>query len=105
MENINEIKKSNKKEEKLEKISLKELRSLLKKGTVKFKYEKKDGSIRKANGTLKKSLIPEIDKDKGSENDFPDECFGYYDIDRDDWRMFIKDNFLGVIKENNKEKK
>lgn len=98
MEDINEAKKSKKKEEPVEKISLAELRNRLKKGVVRFEYEKKDGSVRKANGTLKKSLIPELDKDKGGKDDFPDNCFGYYDIDRDDWRMFLKDNFIGVIK-------
>lgn len=98
MGDINEAKKSKKKEEPVEKISLSELRDRLKKGVVRFKYEKKDGSVRKANGTLKKSLIPELDKDKGGKDDFPDNCFGYYDIDRDDWRMFLKDNFIGVIK-------
>lgn len=99
--NIQESKKTEKDD--LKKVSFKELRTMMKKGTVKFKYEKKDGTIRKANGTLKKSLIPEIDKDGGKESDFPDNCFGYYDLDRDDWRMFIKDNFLGVIKDKNKK--
>ena len=95
MEHINEGKKN-----KLKKVSLNTLRSMLKKGVVKFKYEKKDGTIRTAEGTLKKSLIPEIDKDGGGKNDFPDNCFGYYDLKKDDWRMFIKDNFLGVINDN-----
>lgn len=99
--NIQESKKTEKDD--LKKVSFKELRTMMKKGTVKFKYEKKDGTIRKANGTLKKSLIPEIDKDGGKESDFPDNCFGYYDLDRDDWRMFIKDNFLGIIKDKNKK--
>lgn len=101
MEDINEAKKSKRNEEPVDKVSLTELRKLLKQGVVRFKYEKKDGSIRKANGTLKKSLIPESDKDKGGESDFPKECFGYYDIDRDDWRMFLRDNFIGVIKKKN----
>ena len=105
MEYINEAKigKSNS----VEKVTLAELRKLLKQGVVRFKYKKKDGSIRKANGTLKKSLIPESDKDKGSRDDFPKDCFGYYDIDRDDWRMFLKDNFIGILskKENNKDQK
>ena len=104
MEDINEAKKSKKKEESAEKVSLTELRKLLKQGVVRFKYEKKDGSIRKANGTLKKSLIPESDKDKGGKNDFPEDCFGYYDIDRDDWRMFLKDNFIGILNKNKNQK-
>lgn len=74
-----------------------------KKGVVKFKYEKKDGTIRTAEGTLKKSLIPEIDKDGGAEEDFPKDCFGYYDLGKDDWRMFIRKNFLDSIEDKNKK--
>lgn len=85
---------------KIKKISLTLLRSMLKRGIVEFKYKKKDGTIRKAEGTLKKSLIPEIDKDCG--NDFPKECFVYYDLEKDDWRMFLHNNFIGII--NKKEK-
>lgn len=99
MEQVNEGAK-----EKLKKVSMTTLRSMLKKGIVKFKYEKKDGTTRTAEGTLKKSLIPEIDKDGGAESDFPDNCFGYYDLKKDDWRMFIRENFLGIIEEKKKKK-
>lgn len=101
MENIDEGKKTKRKDS-VNKVTLTELRKLLKFGVVRFKYEKKDGSIRMANGTLKKSLLPESERSKGGKDDFPDDCFGYYDIDRDDWRMFLKNNFIGVIKKENK---
>lgn len=100
MEKLDEAKKSEP-----VKVSMTKLRSMLKKGMVKFKYEKKDGTIRTAEGTLKKSLIPEIDKDGGAEDDFPKDCFGYYDLGKDDWRMFIRKNFLGVIEDKNKKTK
>lgn len=100
MEKLDEAKKSG-----LNKVSMTKLRSMLKKGVVKFKYEKKDGTIRTAEGTLKKSLIPEIDKDGRAEEDFPKDCFGYYDLGKDDWRMFIRKNFLGVIEDKNKKTK
>lgn len=99
MDEINEAKK-----EKPKKVSMSVLRSMLKKGVVKFKYEKKDGTIRTAEGTLKKSLIPEIDKDGGAESDFPEDCFGYYDLGKDDWRMFIRKNFIGIIEDKNNKK-
>jgi hypothetical protein len=99
MAEINEEKSS----KKPKKVSMTTLRSMLKKGVVKFEYKKKDGSIRKAEGTLRKSLIPEIDKDGGAESDFPEDCFGYYDLDKDDWRMFIRDNFIGIISKKNKK--
>ena len=102
MDKLNEANK-----EKVKKVSMVTLRSMMRKGVVKFKYEKKDGSIRIAEGTLKKSLIPEIDKDNGAESNFPKDCFGYYDLGKDDWRMFIRDNFIGIIedKQSKKDKK
>lgn len=103
MEHLDEKKKTKKKDDDVKKISLTVLRNMLKKDIVEFKYKKKDGSIRKAKGTLKKSLIPEIDKDS-QKRDFPEECFGYYDIDREDWRMFLRDNFIGII-ETKEDKK
>ena len=99
MAEINEGKSS----KKTKKVSLTTLRSMLKRGVVKFEYKKKDGTIRKAEGTLRKSLIPDIDKDGGTESDFPESCFGYYDLEEDDWRMFLRDNFIGLIKEKNKK--
>ena len=52
MAEINEGKSS----KKAKKVSLTTLRSMLKRGVVKFEYKKKDGTIRKAEGTLRKSL-------------------------------------------------
>ena len=45
------------------KRNLAKLKRLLKKGVVEFEYKKIDGSLRKATGTLKKSLIPDEYKD------------------------------------------
>lgn len=101
MTEINEGKSS----KNCKKVSLSVLRNMLKKGMVKFEYKKKDGTIRKAEGTLNKSLIPEIDKEEGAETDFPKECFGYYDLKKDDWRMFLRDNFIGILIEKNKKDK
>jgi hypothetical protein len=82
---------------------LSQLRRLLKNGVVEFKYKKKDGSTRKARGTLKASLLPETDKDDERTKNTSKDCFYYYDLDKSDYRAFLRDNYKGLIKEK-KEK-
>lgn len=72
------------------------LKKLLKAGVVEFSYKKKDGSIRKAKGTLKDELLPETDKDDERKKNPSKECFYYYDLKRDDFRCFLKDNFIEI---------
>jgi len=75
---------------------LSRLRKLLKAGVVEFTYKKKDGSLRKAKGTLKKSLLPELDNDEENKRKTNDDCFVYYDLKRDDYRCFLKKNFIEI---------
>lgn len=75
---------------------LSRLRKLLKAGVVEFTYKKKDGSLRKAKGTLKKSLLPELDNDDENKRKTNDDCFVYYDLKRDDYRCFLKKNFIEI---------
>lgn len=98
MENLDESKKkiSDNRDE------LKELRKLLRAGDVKFQYKKKDGTKRNAHGTLKDSLIPETSRDDDRKTKTSDDVFYYYDLKREDWRCFIKDNFI-KIKEDKKK--
>ena len=98
--------KSKEKEEQLKK-DLSELRKLLKKGEVRFTYKKKDGTVRNAKGTLKKSLIPEISQVDDRMTKKSDDVFYYYDLSREDWRCFIKTNFKKIKqdKDNGKESK
>ena len=79
---------------------LAKLKRLLKNGVVEFSYKKKDGSVRKAKGTLKDELLPETDRDDERKKNLSKECFYYFDLKRDDFRCFIRDNFLEI-----KEKK
>lgn len=72
------------------------LNKLLKAGVVEFSYKKKDGSVRKAKGTLKDELLPETDKDDKRKKNLSKECFYYYDLKRDDFRCFLKDNFIEI---------
>ena len=90
--------KKSEKQQILEKRSkdLSRLKKLLKAGVVEFSYKKKDGSVRKAKGTLKDELLPETDKDDERKKNLSKDCFYYYDLKRDDLRCFLKDNFIEI---------
>ena len=75
---------------------LSRLKKLLKAGVVEFSYKKKDGSVRKAKGTLKDELLPETDKDDERKKNLSKDCFYYYDLKRDDFRCFLRDNFIEI---------
>lgn len=82
---------------------LSRLKKLLKAGVVEFSYKKKDGSVRKAKGTLKDELLPETDKDDERKNNLSKDCFYYYDLKRDDFRCFLKDNFIEIKERKDKK--
>ena len=82
---------------------LSRLKKLLKAGVVEFSYKKKDGSVRKAKGTLKDELLPETDKDDERKKNLSKECFYYYDLKRDDFRCFLKDNFIEIKERKDKK--
>lgn len=77
---------------------LSKLRLKMKDGAVSFEFEKKDGSIRKAKGTLKNDLIPEEHRSDDRKRKTSETVFNYFDLDKEDWRCFLKQNFLGIIK-------
>lgn len=91
-------------EKKSEKRQIREKRSkdlarlnrLLKNGVVEFSYKKKDGSLRKAKGTLKDELLPETDKDDERKRNLSKDCFYYFDLKKDDYRCFLRDNFVEI---------
>ncbi|WP_082377077.1 SH3 beta-barrel fold-containing protein [Chryseobacterium indologenes] len=59
-------------------------------GEVTFYFEKKDGSIRKAIGTLK------IDYEFKTQSQPSTSTFSYFDVDINDWRCFKIANFIGL---------
>lgn len=71
-----------------------ELKEQLVKGTVEFSYKKKDGSVRKAKGTLKSELIPEDSLPKNSKYEAPENVQRYYDVDANGWRSFLIENLV-----------
>ena len=82
---------------------LAKLKRLLKNGVVEFSYKKKDGSVRKAKGTLKDELLPETDRDDERKKNLSKECFYYFDLKRDDFRCFLKDNFIEIKERKDKK--
>ncbi len=61
----------------------------MKKGIVKFYFQKVDGSIREAYGTLNENLLPEA---KGSEKKQNDTIQTYFDTEVQEFRCFKKAN-------------
>ena len=82
---------------------LSRLKKLLRNGVVEFSYKKKDGSVRKAKGTLKDELLPETDKDDERRKNINKECFYYFDLKKDDYRCFLRDNFIEIKEKKNKK--
>ena len=72
------------------------LKRLLKNGVVEFSYKKKDGSLRKAKGTLKDELLPETDKDDERKRNLSKDCFYYFDLKKDDYRCYLRDNLVKI---------
>jgi hypothetical protein len=71
-------------------IGIEELRTFLREGHVSFEYEKKDGTMRQATGTLKADDIPDeqLPKDKSEEEikDPNGSNLKYWDLEKDAWR-------------------
>ena len=69
------------------------LKSAMHKGIVKFYFQKVDGSIREAYGTLKSDLCPDT---KGTGRKSSALVQTYYDAERKDWRSFKVANLLSI---------
>ena len=69
------------------------LKSALKNGVVKFFYQKLNGEIRTAWGTLKDGLIPET---KGTERKKNESLITYYDNEKQAYRSFKVANLIKI---------
>lgn len=83
----------------------KRLVALMKQGIVEFIFKKKStGELRKAKGTLKRTLIPlEFQRKRGRPKKRPEDLVIYYDVDKQDIRSF-KDYLLKTIKKSKVQK-
>jgi len=67
-------------------VKIEELREILQMEKAHFEYNKRDGTLREAYGTLQFAFIPENMQPKdGSTND-KYRNFRYYDLDKNAWR-------------------
>ncbi len=63
----------------------------MKTGICKFYYQKVDGSIREAFGTLKESLLPETKSTGRKQNDT---IQVYFDTEREEYRCYKRANII-----------
>lgn len=76
--------------------SIEQLKEMMRHDIVSFKYQKKNGEIREARGTLNLDDIPEDSHPKGTGHGSTDEYTKYYDVDKEGWRCFYNDQFIGI---------
>ena len=67
----------------------------LQKNIVIFRYKKRDGSIRKAEGTLHPKYLPPPKSDK--EFVRPEYQIVYYDLEKKSWRSFRSFEFVEIL--------
>ena len=69
------------------------LKAAMKNRIVKFYFQKVDGSIREAYGTLKENLIPATSGDNRKRNDTVQV---YFDTEKQEYRCFKKANLISI---------
>ena len=69
------------------------LRTAMNNRIVKFYFQKVDGSIREAYGTLKDNLIPSTNGDNRKRNDTVQV---FFDTEKQEWRSFKKANLISI---------
>ena len=70
----------------------------LQKNIIIFRYKKRDGSIRKAEGTLHPKFLPPPKSDK--EFVRPEYQIVYYDLEKKSWRSFRSFEFVEILSEH-----
>lgn len=60
---------------------------------VRFSYRKNDGTIRKAVGTLMKSMTPQA---QGGGRPTQEHLQLYFDVEKQSWRSFKKDQLIEI---------
>lgn len=69
------------------------LRKAMASRIVRFYFQKVDGSIREAFGTLSANIVPPT---QGSERKRNDTCQLYFDTEKSEWRCYKKANLIRV---------
>lgn len=69
------------------------LRTAMNNRIVKFYFQKVDGSIREAYGTLKENLVPATNGANRKKNDTVQV---FFDTEKQEWRCFKKANLISI---------
>lgn len=70
------------------------LKVQMKKRTVQFFYQKMNGEVRQAFGTLEESVI--VNNVKGTDRKSNDNLFTYFDKEKNEFRSFKKFNIIKI---------
>ena len=71
------------------------LKTAMKLKIVKFYFQKVDGTIREAYGTLSAKFIPTVSGDDNRKKN--DTVMVYFDSERQEWRSFKKANLISIF--------
>lgn len=71
-----------------------ELVERMREAVVKFYFEKKDGTVRLAYGTLKPDMLPEV-QSNGDRKPNPNVQL-FWDTEADHWKSFVKANLIKI---------
>lgn len=74
----------------------KTMRKKLRENILVFEFQKRDGTIRRAVGTLYPDLLPPI---KGTGGPKPAYQMVYFDLEKIEWRSFRSFKFIEILKE------
>ena len=74
-----------------ENIMIKELVMRMEVEVVDFCFQKKNGEIRRAKGTLRKDMCPKVE---GTGKPTPSHLQLYFDVEKGSWRSFEKERFI-----------
>ncbi len=69
----------------------------LKLGVVSFSYRKKDGSVRKAKGTVNLEQVEGAKLPNGKGAAAPEGVVNYWDLGSNGWRRFNKEDFIEIL--------
>ena len=70
------------------------VKAMMRTRIVKFYFQKVDGSVREAYGTLKETLVPATGSDGRRKNDTVQT---YFDTEKGEWRCFKKANLMSIV--------
>lgn len=76
---------------------IKTFKEALKSRVVNFKFNKKNGTVREAKGTINSELIPETQLSNRTSRTYTSNpnVVKYFDIEKEGWRSFNEENFIG----------